>query len=168
MYDYDRRNILAARTLTPVLDKLMKNHSKVVSECDAAIKKVHALAGKAESKKSDPDTHKLFTQAYEPAYKMYEEFRSFIQASTKEEEILSHVDQGSDTAREVKSLIGMLKDTSKAMAWCQQAAQDKDLDMGVKALHDLAVALSSVKTVFGQLTQAYNTLVQYEQSQPRV
>jgi hypothetical protein len=157
-YNYDRRT---AASGTPVLDKLIQDHSKNTSVIDIAIKKIHAIADKVDKmvRLNDEDSNipGLAHQAVESAHKMFDPFRSFLTSWKGEVEKVGESPIFHDIVREIKNLAAQLKEMDRAYAYSMEAssASSRDGHQAAKALHDLAIAVSSVKTVYGQYMKTY-------------
>jgi hypothetical protein len=156
MYDYDRRT---ARSETPILDALVRDHAKIMGVLDKLIPKIHDATNKVEdlARKSFEDDPKVFTladTATVPAYKLFDPFRP-LSTFKAHDELKLLADSNVEAAKESRNLAQSFQDYSKAYNIATEGKQKKDSAMLLKGLHDLAMAASTLKTVFGQLVRVY-------------
>ena len=155
MYDYDRRT---ARSETPVFDALVKNHAKVHTLLDTTIKRLHDAAAKIEdfarkTHNEDPKLFELAETSTGPAYKLFEPFRPLL--SKGRAELASFEASQTKVAQEARNLYEAIQDLNKAYNLATEGRLKKDAHMVLKGTHDLAMAASGLKTIFGQLVSAY-------------
>lgn len=154
-YSYDRR---ASGSATPTFDKLFKDADKVETALSAAAKKTTGLADKVETaaKKSSyaPEVFELLGKMLDAARPAFDPFRPLLQKGDKELDEVK--DAEFDAAKQARELYNAVrKDLDKAYNAVAQARQDKDGDAAKKVAHDLAMAVSTLRTIFGQFVRAY-------------
>jgi hypothetical protein len=157
-YDYDRRT--AAVSATPVLDKLFHDHARVTSAMEPLIKRLHAAADKAEKlvklNDEDPAVLQVASAAAEIAYKLFEPFRPFLSSWRKEVEQIQ-VPYLGKIVHEMENLAHQLGDLNSAYSYTLEEVHKvpRYMDKVTTHLHDLAIAASSLKTVYGQYASEY-------------
>lgn len=144
-----------ASSSTPTLDKLYNDEHRIMMVLDREGQALHKAADKINGDPSD----KLRDSAIRMAYRVFNPFRDFIGAWRQE---LSSLPE--DTERrvfakitaEVRNLGEALQSLNKNYALAQQVKQDKT--SAAKVIHDLAVDVSTLNTVFKQYVGAYRGL----------
>jgi hypothetical protein len=156
MYDYDRRT---AGSDTPTFDALVKNQAKIMAHLNKLIPKIHDATNKIEAQargsyEFDPKLFALADTATVPAYKLFEPFRPL--STFKAHEELKRLEGSNvEAAKESRNLAEAFSAYSKAYNFATDSKLNKDPNNLTKHLHDLAVAASTLGTVFGQLVRAY-------------
>jgi hypothetical protein len=156
MYNYDRRT---AASETPIFDALVRDQAKIMAHLDKLIPKIHDATNKIEnmargSYEFDPKLFALADTATVPAYKLFEPFRPL--SSFKAHDELKRLEGSNvDAAKESRNLASAFAAYSKAYNFATDSKLNKDPNNLVKHLHDLSMAASTLKTVFGQLVRVY-------------
>jgi hypothetical protein len=148
---------LCAGSATPSFDKLLADKSKIEQTLGAAIKKLAPLADKVEdmSKKKygypGPDVFPHLKKMHEAAYLIFNPLRNILSDGAKE---LSGLETATfPAAVQAKNLLAAMKDFNKAWMALGQVLQDKNDDKDGEAeavSHELAMAVTTLKTIFGQ------------------
>ena len=153
-YDYDRR--VANASATPTLDALAHDAAKVVAKLEVGIKKLHPAADKIEKLQrsgSEGPALQAATDAASAAYQVFAPFRPFLSNATRELSELKGMSL--PVAKEAHTLYNILRSFDHSYALTMDAAHKKNVAEAVKSVHDLAVGVSSLKTIFGQFVSAY-------------
>lgn len=168
VYDYDRTitrysyDRVAVDSATPTFDKLFKDADKIDSILVTVSKKLDMLAGKVEKAASSyvvkPEAYDILGKMMDAARLVFDPFRPLLSKGASELDEIK--DAHFDAARQARELYNAVKsDLDKAYNAVAQVRQDKDQDdvSGLKkAAHDLAMAVSTLKTLFGQYVRAYS------------
>ncbi len=161
VYSYDR-TAGSAGSATPSFDKALKDKSKIEVTLGAAVKKLAPLADKVEdmSKKKHgypgPDVFPVLKKMHEAAYLIFSPLRDILSDGAKE---LSGLETATfPSAVQAKNLLAAAKDFNKAWMALGQVVQDKDDDKDGEAeevSHEMTMAVTTLKTVFGQYVDSY-------------
>ena len=159
MYDYDRRVRLAAGSATPTWDKLFKDSDKVTATLDRVAGRLNTMADKVEKavkkagfKTDDPAVHDLLGKCLDTARPAFDPFRVVLDKGKNE---LDEIKAEFDAVKQAKEVYTAFRTLDKAYNAIAQARQDKDLEGADKLAHEIAMAVSTLKTIFGQFVRAY-------------
>jgi hypothetical protein len=159
MYDYDRRVRLAAGSATPTWDKLFKDGDKVTSTLDKVAGRLNTLADKVEKavkkagfQTANPEVNELLGKCLDTARPAFDPFRPVLDKGKNE---LDEIKGEFEAVKQAKEVYTAFRALDKAYNAIGQARQDKDLEGADKLAHEIAMAVSTLKTIFGQYVRAY-------------
>ena len=155
MYKYDRR--IVTGSLTPLMDRLVKDAGKIMSVAGTAVNVAHKVADQVEdlalTNPNDERIKGLCRKAVDAAYNLFESFRSFLNGG--DAEIKSVEDFPVTVVREARNLYNVLRfELSPAYNLAVEASSKSGVD-AMTATHELAVACATVRSAFGQYLAAY-------------